>query len=232
MFRRWLAILTCLVGTAATAGAERSEMHGLAHQIDAEWAEAFYHTPDHQKAPRLKALLVRAQRLHERFPQHAEPLILEAIVLCSLAGVDWGLNSLAQLERSRDLLIQSIDIDPRAMDAAAYITLGNFYFRLPGWPISFGDDQRARQYLRSALVLFPDAIDSNYFMGDFLVDQGEYEAALPYLEKAERAPVRSYQHVSDRKLKEQLPALLKTARARGGGGADFFSKLLPDFGAP
>jgi hypothetical protein len=38
--------------------------------------------------------------------------------------------------------------------------------------------------------------------------------------------------VSDSKLKEQLPALLKAARSRGDAGGDFFAKLLPDFGAP
>lgn len=232
MFLRWLTILGILIGTTAAASPERSELLALTHQIDAEWAEAFYLAPDEQKVPRLKNLLLRAQRLRERFPNQAEPMILEAILLCSLAGVDWGFNSLAQIERSRDLLVRSIDIDPKAMDAAAYITLGNFYFRLPGWPLSFGDDRQARQYLQSALVLSPDAVDSNYFMGDYLVDQGEYDAALPYLEKAERAPIRPYQRVSDIKLKEQLPALLKAARSKGSVGSDLFTKLLPDFGSP
>lgn len=232
MFPRCLAIALFLGSTVVTAGPERTELTVLTHQIDADWAEAFYNAPDDQKARRLRDLLVRAGQLRGRFPGHAEPLIMEAIVLCSLAGVDWGFSSLAQIERARDLLIESIDIDPKAMDAAAYITLGNFYFRLPGWPLSFGDDLQAQRYLQSALVLFPEAIDSNYFMGDFLLDQGEYEAALPYLEKAERAPIRSYQRLSDTKLKEQLPALLKTARSKAGGGADFFTKLLPDFGAP
>lgn len=232
MFPGWLVTVMLMFGTPAAALAERSDVQVLADQIDSEWAEAFYNVPEDQKVPRLKELLVRAQKFRERFPKRAEPLILEAILLCSLAGVDWGINSLAQIEQSRDLLIKSIDLDPRAMDAAAYITLGNFYFRLPGWPLSFGDDRQARQYLQSAVALFPDAIDSNYFMGDFLLDQGEYAAALPYLDKAEHAPVRPYQRVSDTKLKEQLPALLKAARNKGDGGGDFFSGLLPAFGSP
>lgn len=232
MIHRLLLVLMVLASTAAEALPARSEPQVLTGQIDEEWAEIFYNAPEEQKAPRLKDLLIRAHGLVERFPKHPEPLIIEAVILCSLAGVDWGLNSLDQLEQSRDLLIKAIDMDPKAMDAAAYITLGNFYYRLPGWPISFGDDRQARQYLESALVLFPAAIDSNYFMGDFLLDQEEYDAALPYLERAEKAPVRPYQRVSDMKLKQQLPALLEAARTKGGGGSDFFSKLLPDFGEP
>lgn len=228
MIYRLLLALTVFVSVTAEGIPARSEAQLLTGQLDGEWAEIFYNAPEDDKAPRLKALLSRSEELVQRFPGEAEPLIIQAVILCSLAGVDWGLDSLARLEQSRDLLIHAIDIDPRAMDAAAYITLGNFYYRLPGWPISFGDEEQARRYLESALVLFPSAIDSNYFMGDFLLDQEEYDAALPYLERAERAPVRPYQQVSDQKLKEQLPALLQVARSKGGGRSDFFSKLLPD----
>ncbi len=231
MFRGWLVVVPALLFGFASPASERKDFRGLTNELDEQWAEAFYNAPDDQKAARLEAVLTRARDFRNRHPQRAEPLILEAIILCSLAGADWGLDSLSRIQQARDLLIKAIDFDPRAMDAAAYITLGNLYFRLPGWPLSFGDERQARRYLESALVLFPDAIDSNYFMGDFLLDQGQYSEALPYLEKAQRAPIRPYQRVSDGKLKEQLPGLLRAARNQGSG-ADLFSKLLPDLGAP
>jgi tetratricopeptide (TPR) repeat protein len=231
MFRGLLVFVLALMFSGSSLADERNDIQKLTDELDEQWAEAFYNAPADQKTPRLEALLIQARDFGSRHPQRAEPLILEAIILCSLSGVDWGLDSLSRIAQARDLLIKAIDLDPRAMDAAAYITLGNLYFRLPGWPLSFGDERQARRYLESALLLFPDAIDSNYFMGDFLLDQGQHAEALPFLEKAQRAPIRPYQRVSDAKLKEQLPGLLRNARNRGRG-SDFFSRLLPDLGAP
>ncbi|MFO1418430.1 MAG: hypothetical protein U1E83_07135 [Methylotetracoccus sp.] len=200
-----------------------------ADRLEDEWAATFYGPDDDQKVQRMRALLRRAEELVSRHPKRAEPLIVEGILLCTLAGVDWGLDSLNLIERSRDRLFKAVDLDPRAMDAAAYLTLGNLYWRLPGWPLSFGDERLARQYLESALKLYPAALDTNYFMGDYLLDQEEYEPALEYLRRADRAPIRPYQRLSDAKIKEQVGAALRAARARGGSHASFFSDMVPHF---
>jgi len=217
---------------SAEALAAQPDVAVLADRLEDEWSEIFYHAPENQKVRRLRDLLRRAEALTASYPNRAEPLVVEGIVLCTLAGVDWGLSSLDNLNRSRLRLVQAIDIDPKAMDGAAYVTLGNLYWRLPGWPISYGDDNLARRYLQSALVLFPDALDTNYFMGDFLIDTEEYGAALEYLERAERAPIRPYQRVSDLKIKTQVAEALKVARAKGGSRSNFFSELVPDFKRP
>jgi tetratricopeptide (TPR) repeat protein len=215
---------------AAAAGS--SDVAVQADRLEDEWSEVFYNAPDDQKAAKLRDLLRRAAEMSHRFPRRAEPLVIEGIVLCTLAGVDWGLDSLNMIERSRDRLVKAIDIDPMAMDGAAYVTLGNLYWRLPGWPVSFGDNRLARQYLDAALLLYPAALDTNYFMGDFLLDQEEYGPALEYLERADRAPIRPYQRLSDLKIKAQLAAALKAARAQGGSRSSFFSDMVPNFGTP
>ena len=60
------------------------------------------------------------------------------------------------------------------MDGSAYTSLGTLYHKLPGFPIAFGSDKKARMYLEKALQISPDAIDPNYFYGEFLYDDGEY----------------------------------------------------------
>jgi Tfp pilus assembly protein PilF len=112
------------------------------------------------------------------------------------------------------------------MDASAYVTLGNLYHRVPPWPISYGDDEIAKHYLEMALMLYPNAVDTNYFYGDFLLDDGEYEKALPYLEKAEKAPVRSYAYLSDLQLKKELVQALKDAREQNDDRANFFTRFI------
>ncbi len=194
-----------------------------------EWADIFYLLPADEQAGKFETLLPRVHALVERYPQEAEPLVMEAYVLCTYAAAEFSLSSLSKVARARDLLIKSIAINPKAMDGSAYVTLGNLYYRLPGWPISYGDDNLARKYLEAALKLFPEALDTNYFYGDFLMDQGEFKQALPYLEKADKAPIRAQSRLSDLKLKEGLKHRLKAAQAEIEDGGDFFSRLLPTF---
>jgi len=198
-------------------------------RLEDEWAETFYRRPASEHAEKFKDLLVRIHAVSEQYPKEADPLILEAIVLCTYAAADVGLSSLSRVSKARELLIKAIDINPRAMEGSAYITLGNLYYRLPGWPISFGDDDSARQYLEAALKLYPNALDSNYFYGDFLLQQGEYEKALSYLEKAGKAPIRPYMVLSDTKLKEEVRQALIAAREKRDDRGDFFSNFLKPF---
>ena len=61
------------------------------------------------------------------------------------------------------------------------------------------------------------------------MEQGEFRQAIPYLEKADKAPIRDQSRLSDLKLKEELKHRLKAAREQNEDGGDFFSRLLPDF---
>ncbi|MDD5036934.1 MAG: hypothetical protein PHE55_19585 [Methylococcaceae bacterium] len=195
-----------------------------------EWSEIFYHQPENRQAEQFKALLPRIKTLQANHPHHAEPLILEAITLCTLAASEWGISSLSRLNEARRLLIESIDVNPKAMGASAYITLGNLYFRLPGWPISYGDHEQARQYLEAGVKLYPHGLDSNYFLGDYWLSRGEYDKALFYLEKADQAPIRPHQRLSDTRIKQELEQALAAARKHEKRGGDFFSHILPDIG--
>jgi tetratricopeptide (TPR) repeat protein len=216
-----LGLLTLGLGGLHAA---ESDVEATVRDLQAEWAEIFYTLPKDQHAARFKDLLAQVHAVSERYPKRAEPLILEAIILCGYARAEIGLGSLGKLEEARRLLEKSITLDPRAMGASAYITLGNLYHRLPGWPLSYGDDDSARQYFEAALKLFPEAIDANYFYGDFLLSQGEYERALGFLEKAARAPIGPDASLSERKLKEEIGKALADARAKNAGRDDFFSR--------
>jgi len=202
----------------------------ISHALDDEWAEIFYRLPPHAQVDKFKDLMKRIREFKTQYPQRAEPLILEAVTLCTLAAADWGLDSLSRINEARGLLEKSIALDLKAMDGTALITLGNLYFRLPGWPISFGDDEQGLQYLEMALQLFPDGLDSNFFLGDYWLGEEEYDKAIPYLEKAEKAPIRPHHRLSDVQIKGEAQKDLKAARNRDNGDGDFFSKITPDFG--
>jgi tetratricopeptide (TPR) repeat protein len=216
-----LMILAPVPGVAA-----EPSVHQLVQSLQDEWSDIFYRLPVDEQAGKYEALLPRVHALVERYPLEAEPLVMEAYVLCTYAATNFSLGSLRKVERARELLVKSIGLNPTAMDGSAYVTLGNLYYRVPGWPISYGDDAQARQYLETALKLFPEALDTNYFYGDFLMGQGEFRQALPYLEKADKAPIRALSRLSDLKLKEELKHRLKAAQEQNEDRADFFSSLL------
>ncbi len=207
--------------------ADEPNLHQLVQTLHDEWADIFYRLPVNKQPEKLETLLPRVHTLVEQYPQEAEPLILEAYVLCAYAAAEFSFGSLGKLKRARILLVKSIAINPKAMKGSAYVTLGNLYYRLPGWPLSYGNDDQARQYLEAALKLFPNELDTNYFYGDFLMDQGEYPKALAYLEKSDKAPIRAESRLSDLKLKEELKLRLKSAQEQNNDGSDFFSSLLP-----
>lgn len=60
---------------------------------------------------------------------------------------------------------------------------------MPGWPISFGDDDDAKKYLQKALLLAPNSIDTNYFYGELLYDKRRYKKAMQHLLITKNSPV-------------------------------------------
>lgn len=224
------AALVLMILAPVTSVASESSFNEQVQSLHDEWADIFYRLPVNEQAGKFETLLPRVHALVERYPQKAEPLVIEAFVLCGYAATEFSLGSLRKVALARDLLVKSIGLDPMAMDGSAYVTLGNLYYRVPGWPISYGNDDQARKYLEAALKLFPDGLDTNYFYGDFLMSEGEYRQALPYLEKADKAPIRAQSRLSDLKLKEELKARLKAAQEEKEDGTDFFSRLLPTSG--
>lgn len=199
-------------------------------QVKDEWETTFYSLPEEQQEPLLKTLSMKADSLIQQYPELAEPYVVAALVQCSLAANEGGFSALGRVKKAKAYIQQALNKNPLAMDGSAYVILGNLYYRLPGWPISFGDNKIARSYLEIAVHLFPDGLDTNYFYGDFLLDEGDPQAALPYLEKADKAPIREKSKLSDMKLKEELKVSLHSARGGKGPAQGFYNQFLNSIG--
>jgi uncharacterized protein HemY len=182
-----MRILFAILLTLATAQAAAAEdLADLRHA----WAEVYYRTPAEQQVAQFARLKDRADALAAQHPDSADVLILKAIILSTYAEAKGSLDALSLVEAARDTALQAARIDEHAVDAGAYTVLGVLYYKVPGWPIGFGSNRKARDYLERARAIAPDAIDVNYFLGDFLLEQGEKKAAKSYLEKALQAPPR------------------------------------------
>ncbi len=118
------------------------------------------------------------------FPSQAEPLILKSAILLTMAEDASSFVALGLVKQAKELLAKAIDINPEAREGSALVTMGVLYYKVPGWPIAFGDDKEAENYLLQALEVNPDGVSSNYFYAEFLLEQGKDKLALTYLNKA------------------------------------------------
>ncbi|MDQ6993737.1 MAG: hypothetical protein Q9M31_09690 [Mariprofundus sp.] len=157
------------------------------------WATANYKVADDKKEAAFKALVDKATTLNHQYADRPEPKIWEAIIRASYAGAMGGISSMfdamPQMKQGRDLLLAAEKQNAKAMHGSVYTTLGSFYYMVPGGFIGFGDDAQALTYLKKALVIAPDDMDANYFMGDYWLEQKQYKKALPYFEKVIALPV-------------------------------------------
>ena len=132
----------------------------------------------------------------------------EGIVLSTYAGAKGGLGALSLAKKSRDCLLEATRIDPAALRGSAYTSLGALYYKVPGWPIGFGDRDKATEFLNKALALNPDGMDPNYFIGELMYEKGDYSASLRHLQKALAAAPRADRPLADAGRRAEINGLV------------------------
>lgn len=180
--------------------------------LQTEWARIKYERPAAEQEKAFAELTKSADAVRGKYAGRAEPQIWYGIIAASYAGARGGLGALSLAKDAKKALEQALEIDPKALDGSAYTSLGSLYYQVPGWPIGFGNDDKAREMLGKALALNPDGIDPNYFMGDFLYRKGDYAAAKEALNKALKAPPRSGRAIADEGRRKEIEALLAAMR--------------------
>jgi tetratricopeptide (TPR) repeat protein len=184
-------------------------------ELQRGWEVVRYQTPAAEREKRFEALLAQAHKTTEAFPGRSEPLIWEGIVVSSLAGEKGGLGALGLVKQAKALYEQAMQIDANALDGSAYNSLGVLYYKVPGWPLAFGDKAKAKALLQKALAINPQGIDANYFYGEFLVETDHPDEAVAYLEKVLNAPGRPGRQIADTGRREEARALLLKIKAKG-----------------
>jgi len=195
--------------------------------IESEWASIYYKLPKNKQEAAYDALLTKAEQLAAQFPNTAEPLFWQALVIATHAELQDGFTALKAIHKSRDLLLEAIKINPQTANGSAYVTLGTLYYMVPSWPIAFGDAEKAEKMFLAALKINPNGIDTNYFYGDFLLANNKAKEAQMYFDKALSAPSRKEQSFADSKLKDEVKlALANTKNRKISGVKNMFLSLF------
>ncbi|MCC6076162.1 TRAP transporter TatT component family protein [Pseudomonas sp. MAHUQ-58] len=203
------ALLLSLPSFALTSNGEQS-----LKQLQSRWAEINYQLPEAQREAAFERLAGEAEAALRAEPRAPELLIWRGIILSTWAGAKGGLGALDLVKQARGQFEQALQLDPKALDGSAYTSLGSLYYQVPGWPVGFGDDERAERLLKQALILNPNGIDPNYFYGDFLLREKRYAEAEKALQKALAAPPRPGREVADAGRRKEAQALLEKTQAK------------------
>lgn len=209
---RFLVLAAALICFAIPAHAALSDdLAGLQN----EWAHIKYQVAGKDaKLAAIGKLGQKAASITAANPDSAEAKIWEAIILATDANITKSLSGLPKVEKARDLLQESLKMNPRAMEGAAHMTLGSLYYQVPGWPVGFGDDDLAETHLKAALEINPNGMDTNYWYGEFLLDDGRAAEAITYLNRALKAPIRENRKVADEGRRKEIEAALSKAQAK------------------
>jgi tetratricopeptide (TPR) repeat protein len=180
------------------------------------WEQVKYGTPAAGQASAYEALAKRAAEVRSSHPGRAEPEIWYGIIVASQAGARGGLGALALAKDAKKSFERALALDSSALEGSAYTSLGSLYYQVPGWPIGFGDDDKARELLEKALAINPAGMDPNFFMGDLLYRKGDYQGARSALARALKAPPRPERPLADAGRRKEIETLMQDIKARSG----------------
>jgi tetratricopeptide (TPR) repeat protein len=213
---KWLAAVCALamVPLLGSVPAWAAPLDEAVTALQHEWEVIRYQTPAPARERRFEELATRAHQVTLSFPGRSEPLVWEGIIVSSWAGEKGGLGALSLVKRARALYEDAIRIDGAALDGSAFGSLGVLYYKVPSWPIGFGDKDKARELLRKALQVSPQGMDANFFYAEFLVEVGQPEAAVGHLEKVLAAEARPGRTIADTGRKQEARELLARLRGR------------------
>ena len=198
-----------IAANGTVAQNEKAPMMQDVTTLQQEWARIKYQITDEDKQyEAMKVLSARAADVSAKYPESAEVKIWEGIIVSTEAGMGEWYSALSKVKRARVLFEEAMKIDSSALDGAAYTSLGALYYQVPGWPVGFGDDEKAEDFLKKGLEVDPDGIDSNYFYGDYLLQDKRYEEARIYLEKSLAAKDRPQCSVADSGRRDEIAAAL------------------------
>lgn len=216
--RRWLAgaALAVLAGVAGMLPpvARAASLDESVAELQHDWEVIRYQTPVAEREKRFEALAAKAHKVSENFAGRSEPLVWEGIIVSSWAGEKGGLGALSLVKQAKAIYESAIQIDGNVLDGSAYNSLGVLYYKVPGWPLGFGDKAKAKELLQKALAINPKGIDPNFFYGEYLVETKQPDDAVNYLERALQAPARPGRQIADTGRREEVRAMLEKLRSR------------------
>jgi len=207
-----------LAASVASEADDYASMDAAVHYLDDGWAHIKYQITDKdEQLKELDGLAKEAATVVARYPGQVQPLLWDGIITSEEAAKASIIHKLGFATAARRLFEKAEAIDKAGPNGAVAMSLGVIYYKVPGFPMGFGDIEKARRYLETAVAIDPDGLDANYFYGDFLIRRGEINKARALLVHALDAPVNPARPVWDAGRRAEIRALIAKMDHRAPG---------------
>lgn len=213
-----------ILGACSFAGlaASASTYDPDALRLAISWEKIKFQVEDpSEQRKQMDALGEQADALAEQHPEAVEVVIWDGIITserASLAneqgGISGPIKALQLATRARDTLDRMEKKDPKAFEAGAPTSLGVLYYRVPGFPMGFGDKKKARHYLEEAVRNAPNGLDAHYFYGDFLQEQGDYTKSAEVLKHSLTLPTHPERPIWEKNRRIVIQELLEKVESK------------------
>ena len=213
MYRKTMVSCLALTVFSLMAPATKADVSDDVSHLQSRWAEINYQLQGKTQVAAFENLVNEAVAATKVSANSAELLIWSGIIRSTYAGAKGGLGALGIAKAAKKDFESAMKLDASALEGSAYTSLGILYHSVPGWPIGFGDDEKAEELLKTGVKNNPNGIDSNYFYALFLADTKQYAEAEKYLIRAQSAPARSGRSIADQGRLEEISVALEQVRA-------------------
>lgn len=173
---------SALAGTATTGPTPSPSadpaFDAALHALAIHWETIKFSVPPGDKqTAEMETVGAEADALYARYPARVEAAIWDGILKSERASMASAFTALSLAKEAKAILETAYAADPSALDAGAPTSLGVLYYRVPGFPIAFGDNKKALKLLQQATQAAPKGLDAWYFYGDYLMNQHQYDEA-------------------------------------------------------
>lgn len=179
-WRLGLMLFLLLLGNARA----EAPMDRALERIRHEWATVVFGVAPEKRAPALETLSEMARGVAGRYPDSAQPIAWEGIVLASYADARGPVFGYFAAQRSRDLLLEAGRREPSSLAGFGFAALAGLYWNAAPWPLSFGDRSVARAYLAQAGATAPDTVEAHLRLAELHLDQGDTGGAARSAQRA------------------------------------------------
>ncbi len=176
--------------------------------IQQRWDETNFILQGDAQIAAFEQLVTDIDAYAEAHSDEAEAWVWSGIIRSSFAGAKGGLGALKLAKAAKQDFEQALERNERAMAGAALSSLGTLYSSVPGWPVGFGNDKKAEEFLRRGLEIDPDGLESNFFYAEYLRDQKRNNEARLHYDLALNAPPRPGRQIADQGRKQAIREIL------------------------
>lgn len=208
-----LAALTLSVCSASLSAAEVDEAIKSQQQL---WANASYQLKGDAQDRAFERLLTDSIKALAEHPDSAEVYAWSGIIKSTYASIKGGLGGLSLVKSAKEDFERAIELDDKVLGGTTYASLGVLYHKVPGWPVGFGDDDKAQEMFQKAIAIDPNARESNFFYAEFLYDEGKYVEAKGHLLTAKAVSDEQWQErpIAYKHRQAQINAMLEKVDER------------------